>query len=374
MDLNYGINGSFSVEAARPVTVESSTAIVIVASANAGDFGFHKFNNAEDGLTYVSDTNITEGTLKAALTGIYMQGVNCPIVAILVDDALDDVSKETAVLNALDTLSSVDSQTGISPILGLLIAPEFSADLDIGTKLSAMASKYWMTAIIDDFSSDEAGTKAYVENFASRFTLHSTGRTKLNGIMVPNSSCIAGVVARYDYEPFGWAKSHSNRVVEGAAGTDREIEFIQGADCEARRLRQEGICMVLKNQGWRTYGFETRDIDPIWQALDRVRTFYRCMDAIVKASLWALDREADQLLEVKKTITEFMNELVGNGVVIGFEVYFDPKKNTKATVTAGKFYLTVKFQDMPSIRELNIELVYTDAYSEVLINFLNQGE
>ena len=121
-------------------------------------------------------------------------------------------------------------------------------------------------------------------------------------------------------------------------------------------------------------GFETRDIDPIWQALDRVRTFYRVLDAIIKANKWARDREADQLLEVKKTVTEFMNELVGNSVAIGFYVYFDPKKNTRATVTAGKFYLTVEFQDMPSIKELNIELVYVDDYSEVLINYLNQGE
>ena len=43
-------------------------------------------------------------------------------------------------------------------------------------------------------------------------------------------------------------------------------------------------------------------------------------------------------------------------------------------MTAGKFYLTVKLGDMPSIRELNIELVYSDDWNGVLINYLNEGE
>ena len=102
-----------------------------------------------------------------------------------------------------------------------------------------------------------------------------------------------------------------------------------------------------------------------------MRTFHRLLAAILTANKWARDREADQLIWVKKSIVEFMNELKGNNVIVGFDVFFDPEKNTKATVTAGKFYLTVKVQDMPSIRELNIELVYSDDWGETLINYIN---
>ncbi len=99
------------------------------------------------------------------------------------------------------------------------------------------------------------------------------------------------------------------------------------------------------------------------------------LETIIKNIKWARDREADQLIYVRKSIEEFFRELKGNHVVIGFEVFFDKEKNTPATVTAGKFYLTIKAQDMPSIRELNIELVYVDDYSDVLINLLNgEGE
>jgi uncharacterized protein len=372
MDLLYGINGAISARAARPVTVESSTPIGIVATVDAGVTGFKKFNNAEEGLAYVKENNITDGTLKASLTGIYLQGVNCPIVCYLVAKSVDDAIPQ--ILEAIGELTKSEYPTGISLRLGLIIVPEFSADVTVAGKIDSIATRLWATGISDDFSIDEAGFKNYMENFGSRFMLHTTGYTQADGMGVPNSSIIAGVIVRFDAEPFGWAKSHSNRLVLGAAGTSREVEYFEGSDCEARRLRQEGACLVLKDIGWRTYGFETRDIDPIWQALDRVRTFYRVLDALIKANKWARDREADQLLEVKKTITQFMNELIGNGVAIGFRVYFDTKKNTKATVTAGKFYLTVEFQDMPSIKELNLELVYVDDYSDVLINFLNQGE
>ena len=58
-------------------------------------------------------------------------------------------------------------------------------------------------------------------------------------------------------------------------------------------------------------------------------------------------------------------------MALGFEIYFDMKQNTLATVTAGRFYLTVKWQNMPTIRELNIEMVYTDEYGNVLLNYIN---
>jgi len=373
MDLNFGINGSFSVAAARPITVSSSTPIGIVATANAGDTGLMKFNNADDGLTYVSDNNITDGTLENALTGISLQAVNCPIVVHVSILDVDEAINKTNVLAGLDMLKQADPVTGIDLKNGLIICPEYSADVEVAAKMDSIATAMWCPgSCTDDFSTDEAGFKTYMENFGSKYLLHCTGRFNADGKLIPMSAIMAGVIAYHDGNtPYGWAKNHSNRVAKGVAGTERVIEYLDGDDSEARRLRQDGGCMIVKDVGWRTYGFETRDIDPIWQSLDRVRTFHRLLAAILEASKWARDREADQLIWVKKSVVEFMNELKGNGVVIGFDVYFDPEKNTLATVTAGKFYLTILVQDMPSIRELNIELVYSDDWGETLINYIN---
>lgn len=372
MDLNFGLNGSFDVKAARPVTISSSTPIAIVCTADAGDTGLMKFNNADDVLQYVEDNNITAGTITASLTGISLQGVNCPIVLHV--STHDEVEENNIanVLDGLDELKNSDPVTGIDIKNGVIIAPVFSADVTVAAKIDAIATAMWCTGIADNFSEDEAGVSNFVSNFGSKYLLVGTGEYDADGIKVPYSALMAGVIAYHDNNtPFGWAKNHSNRIAKGVSGTTRVIEYLDGTDCEARRLRQSGVGMIVKDVGWRTYGFETTDIDPIWQSLDRVRTFHRLLAAILTANKWARDREADQLIWVKKTIVEFMNELKGNGVVIGFDVFFDPEKNTLATVTAGKFYLTVEVQDMPSIRELNIELVYSDAYGETLINYIN---
>lgn len=372
MDLNYGINGSFSVAAARPITISSSTPIGIVATANAGIFGLMKFNNADDGLTYIEDNNITDGTLEIILTGISLQSVNCPLVIHVSELDADESVNKTNVLDGLDELKKSDPLTGIDLKTGVIIAPVYSADIEVAAKLDSISTAFWATGITDNFSPDEAGVSNYASNFGTKYLLLGHGMYNADGKLIPFSALMAGLIAYHDGNtPFGFAKNHSNRVAKGVAGTQRVIEYLDGSDCEARRLRQKSVAMILKDVGWRTYGFETTDIDPVWQSLDRVRTFHKLLAAILEASKWARDREADQLIWVKKSIVEFMNELKGNGVVIGFDVYFDPLKNTKATVTAGKFYLTVKVQDMPSIRELNIELVYSDDWSETLINYIN---
>ena len=373
MNLNYGINTSISADAARPITVNSSTPIGIVCTIESGatSGGLMKFNNAEEGLNFISANGITGGTLDAALTGIDLQGVNCPLVVHATVKGANNTEDIANVIAGLDEIKNSDPIVGINLKNGLIIVPELSANVSVGAKLDAISSRLWTIGITDDFSTDEAGFKNYMSNFGSDSLLHCTGKHPAGGKEIPTSALIAGLIARWDSEPFGWAKSHSNRVVKGVSGTNRVIEYLDGSDCEARRLRQDGGCMIVKDVGWRSYGFETRHIDPIWQSLDRVRTFRRIITAIAEASKWARDREADQLIQVKDSVIEFMNELKGNAVVIGFDVFFDPTKNTKATVTAGKFYLTIRPQDMPSIKELNIELVYTDDYSDVLINYLN---
>lgn len=372
MNLNFGINGSFGVAAARPITISSSTPIGIVATADAGDFGLMKFNNADAGLEYIKTNSITTGTLEAALRGISLQSVNCPLVVFVAELDIDEPVNKTNMLAGLDELKKSDPVTGINLKNGLIIVPEYSADPEIGAKMDSISTGLWTTGITDDFSSDEAGISDYVSNFGTKYLLIGHGKYNADGKIIPFSALMAGLIAYHDANTaFGWAQNHSNRVAKGVAGTSRVIEYLDGSDCEARRLRQKSVAMIVKDIGWRTYGFETTDIDPIWQSLDRVRTFHRLLAAILEASKWARDREADQLIWVKKSIVEFMNELKGNSVVIGFDVFFDPLKNTKATVTAGKFYLTVMVQDMPSIRELNIELVYSDDWGETLINYIN---
>ena len=369
MNLNFGINGSITAQAARPITVKSTTVIAILGAISAGHevhHGLHKFNNADDALTFLTDESIIDSDLVNGVKAVALQGVNCPVILNLTDN--------DGKLAACDLFKKCEGLTGVSLFGALLIAPVLSDDTVIGTKLDAIASALQATAIIDNFGVDEAEVTAYAANYGTQSALLTHGKFYADGVSVTASALYAGVIAYWDAKPFGWAKSHSNRSVKGVSETERVIEYVDGGECEARRYRQMGVATILRDVGWRTYGFETTHIDGIWQSLDRVRTFQRLLRAITLSAKWARDREANELLNVKNSVIEFMNELKGNDVIIGFDAFFDNEKNTKATVTAGKFYLTILVGDMTSVRELNIELVYSDNWNDVLINTINGAE
>jgi len=365
MDLNFGINGSITARAARPITVKSTTVIAVlgvVPDDKNQHHGLHKFNNADEALLFLDNEAIT-GDLLNGIKAIALQGVSCPIVLNITDT--------NHPLEACDDFKKCEGITGLSLFGALIIAPVLSADITVGSKLDAIANKLQATAIIDNFGEDEAAVSAYAANYGSQSVLLTHGLFYADGVSVTASALYAGLIAYWDAKPYGWAKSHSNRSVKGVSEANRVIEYLDGGECEARRYRQKGVATILRDVGWRSYGFETTHIDPIWQSLDRVRTFQRLLRAITLSAKWARDREANELLQVKNSVIEFMNELKGNDVIIGFEAFFDAEKNTKATATAGKFYLTILVGDMTSVRELNIELVYSDNWNDLLINTIN---
>jgi hypothetical protein len=281
------------------------------------------------------------------------------------------MATEADIIDAVNELKTAESVTGYRP--DLIICPQWSGTKTVALAMDAVASRLWSTAIVDVIAETETLAVEYALNFGSRFVLLVGPQTiNIGGVNVPPSSAYAGLIAAMDASsPVGWSESASNRVVKGVSSTNRIVDYADGQDSEARRLRNKGIASVLRDVGWRSYGFETTDIDPIWAPLNRVRSFYKMLRGMTIASKWARDRGADELVYVRHSVVEFMNGLKGQGVVLGFEAFFDTEKNTKATVTNGQFYLTVEAQDMSTIRELNIELVYKDNYSDVLLNIIN---
>ena len=372
MDLNFGINGSISVQAARPIIVDSSTPIGIVVPFDGASKAFEVFNNAEAMKTYLEEKGATVDELAyKTANAIALQGVNTKIVVKFVNSG-DDVKAN--VLAGLDVLKSAPQDENILTRPDLIICPEHSYDADVAAKMDSLASLFRATAIVDVNASDEAEANTFANNFGSRYMLLYNGRSKAEGKLYPTSALIAGHIAYWDaggdngFDEFGYARSHSNRIVKGVSGSERIIEYFDGSDCEARRLRQNGIGSIVQDIGWRSYGFETRDIDPIWQSLERVRAFHRWLEAIIKANKWARDRNADQLQYVKNTCVEFFNKLKGAGIALGYEVYLDP---SRSDVTAGKFTFVLKTANMPAIRELNFDLVFSDDYNEAFINWVN---
>ena len=372
MNLNFGINGQISVQAARPVTVDTKTPIGIVVPFGSTEGEFRVFNSAEQMKEYLEEKGATPDDLAyKTANAIALQNVKGKIVAKFVADG--DGVKDN-VLAGLDVLKTAPQDENILTRPDLIICPEYSFDTDVAAKMDSIATLFRGTAIVDVNAGDEAAANAFANNFGSRYMLLYSGRIKVEGKLYPTSALIAGLIAYWDaggdngYDEFGYARSHSNRIVKGVSGSERIIEYFDGSDCEARRLRQNGIGSIVQDVGWRSYGFETRDIDPIWQSLERVRTFHRWLDAIIQANKWARDKSADQLIWVKKTCSEFFRKLTGAKIALGYEIYLDPNRTD---VTAGKFTFVLKTANMPAIRELNFDLVFSDDWNEAFVKWIN---
>ena len=372
MNLNFGINGGISVESARSIAVNGITPIGIVVPLKTNT-DFKVFNNADKLKEYLIQNGATVDDLAYKVANaISLQNVNTKIVVKFVQDG--DGVKDN-ILAGLDILKTAPFDESIMTKPNLIIVPEYSYDVDVAAKMDSLASKFRATAIIDVNANDEAEALAFAKNFGSKYLLLYSGQSKVEGKLYPTSALIAGLIAYWDaggdngYDEFGYARSHSNRIVKGVSGTQRVIEYFDGQNCEARRLRQHGIGSIVQDVGWRSYGFETTDIDPIWQSLERVRVFYRWLEAIIVANKWARDRSADQLIWVKKTCSNFFKNLTGAGIALGYEIHLD---ENRSDVNAGKFTFVIKTANMPSIRELNFELVFSDDWNDALINWINK--
>jgi len=385
MASQYGVNTRVTSEAARAIRIASSTPIAVVGtyfSSTDTKTKTEYYGSASDALTAFK---FLEGTVKEALIGIDDQNVSCPIIVKAIPIAHTDVKAEdfygspvlkSTIITEINALKSVAALFSVKP--NLIIAPRFSHDLAVATAITSVADRLLAFGIVDLNCNDEAGAMLAKNNFGtSRVLLRDpyvkVWDTTLNAeVLQPDSARVAGMIAWTDGQwEYGFADSFSNRIMNGIVGTARAVEFAAGQDCEADRMRTNGIGTLINYKGWRTWGGETTDIDPIWQDHTRVRIFDRISEAALNGLFWAIDRRAtDVLKSVKDSVEQLILALKGAGVMIGYEVFWDKNQNTKANITAGKFYLKVQVQNSPIVKRLEVNFSYVDRYGDVLMKMI----
>lgn len=400
---NFGVNTVTSVDAARPIRIESSTPIgcvgtVLLPATKDGMSDEHGaiydaikageplfFGSAAKALEFFDEM---EGTLYEAADGINDQNVTCPLIVMAVElDSVNhsgkspelfynDLTLKSALIEKLGALRSVASVVGYKP--NLVIAPRFSHDVDVNAEMISVADKLLAMAIVDLNTASESEAVIAAGGFGTKRALLRDPYVKVfdtrtsTTVTQPQSARVAGMIAWTDAQwEYGFADSHSNRVMNGISGTARPIEFNAGQDCEADRLRTNAVGTVIRHSGFRSWGGETTDIDPIWQDHTRVRIFDRVCEAALDGLFWAIDRRADILKSVKDSVEQMLLGLKGSNVLLGFEVMWDEEKNTKANITAGKFYLLVQMQNMPIVKRLEVNFSYVDQYGDVLIKMID---
>nr|DAX24691.1 MAG TPA: tail sheath tube [Caudoviricetes sp.] len=387
MAAKFGVNVTISAEAARPISVESTTPIGIAGYEEVLDNGLHFFMTTAKALEALeakykakkdASQAFKKGSIYRALKGIEDQAVNTQIILSVFtkDDDSDTNDEITECKAAIEALKNAKSKFGYRP--NIIIAPEYSHEDAIKGAIEKMSERLKATGIIDLKADDAAGAITKMANFGSRRLIASYPNVKVwddetNAYMFEGQSArLAGMIAHTDgSSEFGYADSYSNRVMIGVSGTQIDVDFELGETCTADELRGAHISTIIRESGFRAWGGETSDQDTIWQDLARVRIFDRISEACQKGVLFAIDRRADQLYHAKRSVDELLRSLVGAKVLIGYEISWS-EKNTLANITAGKFYLDVRMQNNPIVKQLTLDFIYVDKYSENLLNDLNK--
>ena len=387
MAAKFGVNVTVSAEAARPIAVESTTPIGIAGYEEVLENGLHFYMTTAKALEALeakykakkdASQAFKKGSIYRALKGIEDQAVNTQIIlSVFTKDDDEDTSDEiTECKSAVTAFAKAKSRFGYSP--NLIIAPGFSHEDAIKGEIEKMATRLKATGIVDLKADDAAAAIVKMGDFGTNRLVAAYPNVKVwddetNAYVYEGQSArIAGMIAHTDgASEFGYSDSYSNRVMIGVSGTQIDVDFELGETCTADELRAAKISTIIRESGFRAWGGETSDQDTIWQDLARVRIFDRISQACQKGVLFAIDRKASELYHAKRSVSELLRQLVGAKVLLGYELSWSAK-NTDTTITAGKFYLDVRMQNNPIVKQLTLDFIYVDKYGSVLMDELNK--
>ncbi len=387
MAAKFGVNVTVSAEAARPIVVESTTPIGIAGYEEVLENGLHFYMTTAKALEALeakykakkdASQAFKKGSIYRALKGIEDQAVNTQIIlSVFTKDDDEDTNDEiTECKSAVTAFAKAKSRFGYSP--NLIIAPGFSHEDAIKGEIEKMATRLKATGIVDLKADDAAAAIVKMGDFGTNRLVAAYPNVKVwddetNAYVYEGQSArIAGMIAHTDgASEFGYSDSYSNRVMIGVSGTQIDVDFELGETCTADELRAAKISTIIRESGFRAWGGETSDQDTIWQDLARVRIFDRISQACQKGVLFAIDRKASELYHAKRSVSELLRQLVGAKVLLGYELSWSAK-NTDATITAGKFYLDVRMQNNPIVKQLTLDFIYVDKYGSVLMDELNK--
>ncbi|MDR2100096.1 MAG: phage tail sheath subtilisin-like domain-containing protein [Campylobacteraceae bacterium] len=371
MAAQFGVNITVDAEAARPISIQSITPIGIAGTAEGIEDGLYYYGSVSAAKKVLEDADAVGSILKA-IRAIDEQVVETPVIFSVFTVGANEGETTTACRNAIEAFRRAKAEFDYIP--NILIAPEYSHFSAVASTLQAEAERLNAVGVIDLAATSETAAITEAGSFGSRRVLLLNPKVKVwsedtnDYVYEPLSAYYAGLRAKTDGEwEYGWSDSVSNRVVNGTFGTERPIEFILGETCEADRLRSAHIGTIIRQEGWRLWGEETTDQDAVWQDLTRVRIFDRISEACQKGVLFAIDKRADQLLYAKLSVEELLRALKGANVLVGYDVSWNAAQNTQANITAGKFYLDIRMQNNPIVKTLQLNFIYSDAWSETLL-------
>lgn len=340
------------------------------------------------------DTSLT-GTMAGTLPGaldLILDQIGAAVVVIRVEEGDTDAETLANVLGGSvgGTYQGVHALVGSQSALGvtprILIAPGFTSSRpedpdNAGTRLAnpvvaelvGIAERLRAVIIADGPNTTDSAAIAYAEDFGSARVYVVDPYVKVQRgtaiVNAPASSVVAGLIAKIDNDRgFWWSPSNQN--INGILGTARPIDFALGdPNSRANFLNEANVATIIREDGYRLWGNRTLSSDPKFAFLSVRRTADIIQDSILRAHLWAVDRNITKTYidDVAESVTAYMRTLKALGAIAGGRCYADPDLNTPASMTEGKVWFNVDFSPFYPAEHVIFRSRITNDYLEEIV-------
>ncbi|WP_265032648.1 phage tail sheath subtilisin-like domain-containing protein [Wolbachia endosymbiont (group A) of Sicus ferrugineus] len=365
----HGINVIEVTSGAKTVRTAKSSVIGVIGTAPEADG--QKFPLNKPVLIAGSLKEATRlgksGTLPFAVNGIFSQ-VGATVVVIRVEESensdtkvkeeettaniIGGVNEESGEYQGIQAFLSSESIVHVAP--RILIAPQFTHQLPeaedgknpVVAALISIAEKLRAIIVADGpNTNDEEAVKWRKSIGSSRVYLVDPWVKVFEGEEKPASPLVAGLIAKVDSEQGFW-HSPSNKEINGIVGTSRPIDFTLGdRSSRANHLNENEVTTIIHQNGYKLWGNRTCSNDSQWAFLSVRRTADLINDSLLRAHLWAVDRNITKTYidDVIEGVNSYLANLKAQGAIISGKCYATPELNTPANITSGKVYFDFEF-------------------------------
>ena len=303
----------------------------------------------------------TTGTLHMAINGIFDQ-IGAMVIVVRVEAGEDEAETIANIIGGVDAQTgdykgvqaflSAESIVHVAP--RILIAPGFTHQRPnnqanpVISSMLAIADRLRAVIIADGPNTNDQDAITWRNDFGNARVYVVDPWVKIfidSEQIVPSSPYVAGLIARSDNENGFWW-SPSNQEIYGIVGTARPVDFTLGdANCRANFLNENEVTTIIHQEGYRLWGNRSCASDPKWAFLSVRRTADLINDSLLRAHLWAVDRNITRtyLDDVVESVNAYLAHLKALGAILGGQCYPDPELNTPANIAQGKVYFDFDF-------------------------------
>ncbi|TLD97678.1 phage tail protein [Helicobacter jaachi] len=369
MPSKYGINVELINSSPTSYDIDNSRPIAIIGDDTKLN-GLSVYNDVELALGAVGEGSVKNALLDLQATNLKTQ----IIISAFGKDAGEGEVIETQNANkaiaAITALKKSEQELSLKP--KFLLCPEYNTS-GVWEKLKQIATSLRAIYAIELTSSDEVGIKKELESIQTHRAIISFQKVQridkvTRGASVFLIALYAKIMASSDY---GFAQTYSNRVIDGVIGIIDTIEYLQGEDCEADRLRAIGVTCIFIDNGIRAWGRHTRDTALGLESLHSIVIFDTIIDTLFESQKEAIDKQvADMIKQLQDDLDTFYRKLIANNVLVGYEISLPSDLNTNEAIAEGEIYIKQEMQEMPLISSVHNKIYRVTKYSQELVKEL----